>query len=297
MMKKTHTVWVEKYRPATPEDYICEPFLSDKINQWISEQTIPHIALIGPPGSGKTTLTKIITTQIDCDYLYINYGDERSMEVMRDKVKSFASTLSFKKLKIVILDEGTSLLQNSQVILLNMIETFSLNTRFILTGNYPERLIAPFRSRFMEFKLVPPSQKEVAIHISTILDAEEVSYEAHDLAQIVKTYYPDIRKTINEMQRLVIDKKLTLQGQMLTEASFLSKLLDLLKTKNPKKLTEIRQLLADSDIKEYESIYTYLFDNMTDADSIINIAKYQYESSFVVDKEIPLIALFAKLLK
>ena len=149
------------------------------IGQDINKKAINHaidsnlpVLLIGETGTGKTSLGKLITKNIDCDYLYINATDERSIDVMRDKVGAFAAAGTFKPLKIVILDEATHILQASQVILLNMMETYSLTTRFILTGNYPERLIEPLRSRCQEFDLSPPTKKVLAQHISTILDKE-----------------------------------------------------------------------------------------------------------------------------
>jgi len=173
MSKRLHTILNEKYRPDTLEGYICKDDVKVKFQEFIDKQDIPHLLFAGKPGAGKTTIAKILVKNIDCDYLYINATDERSMDVMRDKVGSFAAAGSFKPLKIVILDEATHILQASQVVLLNMMETYSLTTRFILTGNYPERLIEPLRSRCQEFDLAPPTKKVVAQHISTILDKQE----------------------------------------------------------------------------------------------------------------------------
>ena len=147
MSKRLHTILNEKYRPDTLEGYICQDDIKTKFKEFIKQQDIPHLLFAGKPGAGKTTIAKILVKNIDCDYLYINATDERSIDVMRDKVGTFAAAGSFKPLKIVILDEATHILQASQVILLNMMETYSLTTRFILTGNYPERLIDPLRSQ------------------------------------------------------------------------------------------------------------------------------------------------------
>jgi DNA polymerase III delta prime subunit len=137
MLKKSHTILNEKHRPDTLEGYICKDEYKVKFEEFIKNQDIPHLGFFGKPGAGKTTIAKILVKNIDCDYLYINATDERSIDVMRDKVGAFAAAGSFKPVKVVILDEATHILKASQVILLNMMETYSLNTRFILTGNYP----------------------------------------------------------------------------------------------------------------------------------------------------------------
>ena len=190
---KQHTILNEKYRPDTLEGYICSDENRAKFQEFIDNQDIPHMLLAGRPGSGKSTLAKILMNNINCDALFINAVDERSMEVMRDKVGSFASAGSFKPLKIVVLDEATHILQASQVMLLNMMETYSLNTRFILTGNYPERLIEPLRSRCQEFDLEPPSKKVIAKHIDNILNIENIeNYQLHDvLVNIPEEYITD----------------------------------------------------------------------------------------------------------
>ena len=213
MSKKLHTLLNEKWRPETLEGYICKDEYKAKFQEFINQQDIPHLLFAGKPGAGKTTIAKILVKNIDCDYLYINATDERSIDVMRDKVGAFAAAGSFKPLKIVILDEATHILQASQVILLNMMETYSLTTRFILTGNYPERLIEPLRSRCQEFDLSPPTKKVVAQHISTILDKEEIEYEIEDLVLYrgdpTKSWWKVIDKTSNfaTIQKAIVDDR------------------------------------------------------------------------------------------
>ncbi|MCA9748856.1 MAG: AAA family ATPase, partial [Romboutsia sp.] len=200
----------EKFRPTTLDDFLCSPENREKFEEFIKKQDIPHIGLFGEPGSGKTTLAKIFRKQIDCDYLYLNAMDERGMDVLRDKVKSFASSATFYPLKIVILDEATHIRVDSQVLLLNMIETYSKDTRFILTGNYPQRLIEPLRSRLQEFNLVPPKKSEIANMLCDILQKENVEYTVEDVAAIINKYYPDIRRVINMTQKNIINNKLSL---------------------------------------------------------------------------------------
>jgi DNA polymerase III delta prime subunit len=204
----------------------------------------------GKPGAGKTTLAKILVKNINCDYLYINATDERSIDIMRDKVGAFAAAGSFKPLKIVILDEATHILQASQVILLNMMETFSLTTRFILTGNYPERLIEPLRSRCQEFDLQPPSKKVIAKHIDSILNQENIEHTVEDVVTIVKKFYPDYRKIINSCQKYTVNGVLKLDNLSGADNEYKEKVLEQLKSKKPE-LNTIRQIIANSEVDEF----------------------------------------------
>ena len=240
---------------------------------------------------------------IDCDYLYINATDERSIDVMRDKVGAFAAAGSFKPLKIVILDEATHILQASQVVLLNMIETYSLTTRFILTGNYPERLVEPLRSRLQEFDLQPPTKKVVAQHISVILDKEEIEYEIQDLVSVVNKFYPDFRKIINNCQKYTVDKTLKLDTLSNTDDEYKEKILIELKTKSSKTFNNIRQIIANSEVDDFSDLFRFLFDKLSEYASgsegevIMAIEEYQYHSNFRIDSEINIMALISKIIK
>jgi DNA polymerase III delta prime subunit len=255
MSKKLHTILNEKWRPDTLEGYICKDEYKAKFQEFIDQQDIPHLLFAGKPGAGKTTLAKILVKNIDCDYLYVNATDERSMDVMRDKVGAFAAAGSFKPLKVVILDEATHILQASQVILLNMMETYSLTTRFILTGNYPERLIEPLRSRLQEFDLQPPSKKIVAQHVSTILDKEGIEYDIQDLATIINKFYPDFRKIINNCQKYTSDNKLVIDKLSNIDDNYKELVLGELKKSSSKSLNSIRQIIATSDIDNFDDLY------------------------------------------
>ena len=303
MSKKLHTILNERYRPDTLEGYICKDEYKQKFQEFIQNQDIPHLLFAGKPGAGKTTIAKILVKNIDCDYLYINATDERSMDVMRDKVGAFAAAGSFKPRKIVILDEATHILQASQVILLNMMETYSLTTRFILTGNYPERLIEPLRSRCQEFDLSPPSKKIVAQHISIILDKEEIEYEIPDLVTIVNRFYPDFRKIINNCQKYTINNTLTLDKSINTTDDYKEKVVTELKTPSSKSFNNIRQIVANSDLDDFGDLYRFLYDQLGEYTKgseglvIITLVEYLYHSTFRLDKEINLMACIAKILE
>ena len=302
MSKRLHTILNEKYRPDTLEGYICQDDIKTKFKEFIKQQDIPHLLFAGKPGAGKTTIAKILVKNIDCDYLYINATDERSIDVMRDKVGTFAAAGSFKPLKIVILDEATHILQASQVILLNMMETYSLTTRFILTGNYPERLIDPLRSRCQEFDLQPPSKKVVAQHISTILDKENIEYEIQDLVTIVNKFYPDFRKVINNCQKYTVDNYLVLDKSINVTDDYQTKIIDELKKPSSKSFNNIRQIIADAGISDFDDLFRFLYDNvekyapLSVGEVVIYIEEYQYHSNFRIDKEINTMALISRIL-
>ena len=303
MAKRLHTILNEKYRPDTLEGYICKEDTKQKFDEFIKQQDIPHLLFAGKPGAGKTTIAKILVKNIDCDYLYINATDERSIEIMRDKVGAFAAAGSFKPLKIVILDEATHILQAGQVILLNMMETYSLTTRFILTGNYPERLIDPLRSRCQEFDLAPPSKKVIAQHISVILDKEDIEYEIPDLVTIVNKYFPDFRKIINNCQKYTIDGALRLDTMSNTDDNYKDALLAELKKPSVKSFNNIRQIIANTDLEDFDDVYKFLYEKLNEYSNgnegiiICYLEEYMYHATFRLDKEINIMACIAKILE
>ena len=176
MFDRDHYLWVEKYRPSSLDTYIGNEHLKDKVRIYLESEDVPHLLLYGKAGTGKTTLAKIITNKIECDCLYINASDENNVDNVRNKIKTFASSIGFKPLKVVILDEADFLTPNAQAALRNLMETFSKHCRFILTCNYVERIIDPIQSRCQSFKVVPPSKKEVAQQLVEILDGEGAIY-------------------------------------------------------------------------------------------------------------------------
>jgi len=303
-MQTEHYVMNERYRPSTLEGYVCDDTFKQKVDGWIEQQNIPHLFLYGKPGSGKTTLAKIIARNIDCDYIMINATDKRGIEDIKNEILPFVSVMSFKSApKIVILDEATHILQAGQVLLLNMIETYSLNTRFILTGNYPERLIEPLRSRLEDYNLKPPSKKHVAKHVVNILDTENIQYEISDVAAIINAYYPDLRRIINNVQKHVIDNKLVLSQTLTNDTDTENNLIQLLSKKHSKTFTEIRKLVADSDVSDFDSLYKKLYTDIEKYASgneglvIITINDHIFQSASVIDKEICFFAAIAKILE
>mgnify|MGYP003645164179 FL=1 len=297
----SHSLWVEKYRPTDLSTYVGNEHLKEKVKVYLESEDVPHLLLYGKAGTGKTTLAKIITKNIDCDYLYINASDENKVDDVRNKVKTFASSVGFKSLKVIILDECDYLTPNAQAALRNLMETFSRHCRFILTCNYVERIIDPIQSRCQSYKVVPPSKKEVAQQMVNILTQENCTFELDDIALIVNAGYPDIRRVINSAQRQIIDGKLKIDTSSVIQNNYKLQLLEMLS--NGSKLNDIRKLIADNSISDYSELFRLLYDevdnygNGKQAECIMNIAEAQYQDVHVVDKEINFMSLIIRLLR
>ena len=302
-MDNSNTLWVEKYRPYSLDTYIGNEHLKSKVTIYLQNNDLPHLLLYGKAGTGKTTLAKILVKNIECDYLYINASDENSVDTVRNKVRHFASTVGFKDLKVIILDECDYITPNAQAALRNLMETFSKHCRFILTCNYVERIIDPIQSRCQLFQIIPPSKKEVAQKLHTILIDENVNSELEDIKILVDSGYPDIRRVINSAQRNVVRGKLQLDTGSIIQNDYKLKLLEILKIQDKRNaFKNIRQLIADSQITDYADLFRLLYDEVDSygqghiAECILVIAKYELSDSQVVDKEINAMAMLIELL-
>ena len=296
---KQHTLLNEIYRPNDLENYVGNATLKASIGKQLDNNDIQNYLFYGSAGVGKTTLAKLIVNNLDCDSLYINASDERGIETIRDKVSGFASVASIKPLKVVILDESDFLTIQAQASLRNVIETFSRTTRFILTCNFVERIIDPIQSRCQTFKIVPPTKKEVAVHVTGICDKENIGYEIPTIGKLVNKYYPDIRKMLNTVQASTVDGNLQLDDSLLVSSSYMNSVLDELKQKNYK---NIRQIIADSGVDDFEELFRFLYDNSSEyapdkeGTVAILINEHLYKSNFRIDKEINLMSLIQNLI-
>ena len=301
---KMNSLFVEKYRSKVLDEYVGNEQLKQIVSQYIAKNDIQNLLLYGTPGTGKTTLAKLIVNNIDCDFLYINASDERGIDTIRDKVQGFASSASFKSIKVIILDEADFLTIQAQASLRNIIETYSRTTRFILTCNYLERIIDPLQSRCQVLKITPPSKKEVAQHVAGILEQESINYELNDLVLVVNKHYPDVRKILNTCQVNTVDNTLKVDKTVLT-GGYKDELLKELKSPSKTSFKNIRQILADSNLDDFEDVYRFLYDNLDEytkdgvqqALIIIEIENYMYHANFRIDKEINVCALIASILK
>jgi replication factor C small subunit len=300
-MSKKHTLWIEKYRSENLEQYIGNDVIKSRIEDCIEQNDIPHFIFAGTAGTGKTTLAKLIVNNIKCDYIYINASDENGIDVIREKVKGFASAASFQPLKVVILDESDFLTQPAQAALRNIIEEYSASTRFVLTCNYIERLIEPLQSRCEIHMLKPPSMGEVAKHVVTnILEVENVEFDIKEVAALIKDSYPDVRSIIKNLQAGTKDNKFTFT---VSSTDWLNKLTDVLASRDKKAWYTIRQLVADVQVDDFQTAYRYMFDNLEkysfghDAEISVVLDDFIWRAGVVPDKEINFAACIAKILE
>lgn len=298
-----HTLWVEKYRPQNLEEYIGNTELKAKMQVFIESGDIPHLLLVGPAGTGKTTLAKVLAKNTDCDLLYINASSENSVDIMRNKIQDFCSTTGFATFKLIVLDEADFLTPNAQAALRNLMETFSKYTRFILTANYAERMIDPIQSRCQVFKIVPPKKESVAVRLVQILDTEGVVYTLEDIAMIVNSGYPDIRRVINSAQRQNVKGVLTVDKYAMLQNDYKLQLLEHLKNDSKSQaFNNIRQLLADTQVNDYTDLYRLLFDEIETyakghiVSVILILGDANATDTFAVDKEIHVMSMIIKIL-
>ena len=296
-----HTLLNERYRPTTLDGYVGNEQLKTTIAKYLEQNDIQNYLFHGQAGTGKTTLAKIVINNLDCESLYINASDERGIETIRDKVVGFASVASFKPLKVVILDEADFLTIQAQASLRNVIETYSKSTRFILTCNFIERIIDPIQSRCQTFKIQAPTKSDVAKHLVNILETEKTNFDLEQIKSLVNQYYPDIRKMLNTIQASTVDNTLSLDKSTLTSTSYMSDVLKELTLDKPN-YTNIRQIIADAEVSDFDGLHRYLFDNSNQflpnkqgtVAMIIN--EHQYQSNFRIDKEINTMSLIQNLI-
>jgi replication factor C small subunit len=301
MKKKEHSLWIERFRPQTLEQYICSPELKEKFQEFIANNDIPHLILAGSAGLGKSSLARLLVKSIDCDYILLNASDENGIDVIREKVKTFASTASFKSLKVVVLEEASYLTGPAQEALKGIIEEFSEKTRFIFTANYLGKIVEPIQSRCEVIEYLAPAKRDIAKHITqNILDILEIEYDLKDVAKLINDCYPDIRSTVKYLQANTISNKFVYNPKNIP---LNKQILEVLKKPTKTSWTEIRQLLVDNPVDDYQPVIEHLFNHIneyasgSEAEVTIELDNHQYFQKSVPDKEINIMALFSKLLK
>ena len=301
-------LWVEEYRPKTIDDCILPQSLKTLFTSFVQKGELSNILLSGPPGIGKTTVAKALCDQLNCDWIMINGSQEGGIDVLRNKIQNFASTVSLSGgKKVVILDEADYLNpQSTQPALRGFIEEFHKNCRFILTCNFKNRLIDPLHSRFstIEFRINPKDKPKLASKLFEravyILKEQNVDYEEPVLAELIKKHFPDFRKLINELQRYSVSGKIDAGILVNISDENLKTLLSHLKGKD---FTEMRkwvvQNLDNDPVKIFRRIYDSMYEHLQPATiphAVLIIADYQYKSAFVADQEVNLVACLTELM-
>ena len=293
-------LWVEKYRPANIADCVLPDRIKQNFEEIVKQGEIPNMLLCGTAGTGKTTVAKALCNELGVDYILINGSDESGIDVLRTKIRDFASTVSFGgQTKVVILDEADYLNPNStQPALRAFIEEFSANCRFIFTCNFKNRIIEPLHSRcaVIDFKLNKDEKQLIAskfmVRLKYVLDEENINYSEKVVAELLMKYFPDYRRTLNELQRYsksgIIDEGIL---SNIAEVN-IKGLVDSLKDKDFKKMRQWVANNADTDPQGlYRKIYDSLMDKVSNpAHLVLLVADYQYKSAFVADQEINLTA-------
>ena len=304
-------LWVEKYRPKKISDCILTASLKETFTSFLKQKEIPNLLLSGTAGTGKTTVARALCEELGADYIIINGSDEgRQIDTLRHKIKNFASTVSLTEEsnhKVVIIDEADYMNADSvQPALRNFIETFSNNCRFIFTCNYKNRLIAPLHSRctVIDFKIPPSERPRLAsvfmARLMMILDNEGVKYNSEVLQELVMKYFPDFRRTINELQRYGVSGSIDVGILSNIADESVAELLGHIKAK---RFTDMRKWVAqnvDNDpVKLFRKIYDKLYEVLEPQSipqAVIIIADYSYKSAFVVDQEVNRVACLTELM-
>lgn len=301
-----HALWVEKYRPQTLDEYVFhDEQQAAAVQRMVNDRSIPQLLLSGVQGSGKTTLARILVHELqieETDVLVVNASDENSVEVMRDKIKSFVTTFAMGTFKVVNLEEADYLSPNAQAVLRQMMEEYSDTARFILTCNYENKIIPAIKSRCQQFRFSKPDRDKVVELAAMVLVSEKIKFTLDQLDGYVAVGYPDIRKVINLLQQNSIDGKLLPLTQAET-ADYKFKLLDLIETGD---WFEARKLAcAQVSNEEWEDLFRFLYQNLEKAPNFSNrdkweagiviIADHLYKHGICADPEINAAALFIRL--
>lgn len=307
-MSREQMLWVERYRPEKIEDCILPQSIKATFQEFANQKTIPNLLIAGSAGVGKTTIAKALCKEVDCDYIVINGSDENGIDVLRGKIKNYASSVSLSGgRKVIIIDEADYLNANSlQPALRNAIEEFSINCSFIFTCNYKNRIIEPLHSRcaVVDVKIDKADKQALMAQffkrVCWILEQENVEYNKEVLAKVIAKYYPDNRRVLNELQRY------SMLGPI--DTGILSQVSDinlnpLIKALKEKNFGDVRKWLVDNLDNDSNAIYRKLYDNMYDflkpnsiPQLVLLIGKYQYQTAFVIDHEINLMAFFTECL-
>jgi DNA polymerase III delta prime subunit len=304
-------LWVEKYRPKTIDDCILSQDIKETFKEFLNQKEIPNLLLSGTAGTGKTTVARALCEQLGSDYIIINGSDEgRQIDTLRTKIKNFASTVSLTEdanHKVVIIDEADYMNADSvQPALRNFIETFYNNCRFIFTCNYKNKIIPALHSRctVVDFTIKNGQKVKTATalleRLSNVLKDENIEFDKKVLAELIQKYYPDFRRTINELQRYSVRGKID-SGILYSLSEANNK--ELVKLLKEKKFTDMRKWVVQNIDKEPQALFRGIYDTLYESldaksvpQSVLIIAGYQYKAAFVADQEINMVACLTEIM-
>jgi len=302
-----HLLWVEKYRPSKVEDCILPDAIKTTFQEYVNRREIPNLLLSGSAGVGKTTIAKALCEEVGCDYIIINGSDESGIDVLRNKIKNYASSVSLMGgRKVVIIDEADYLNPNStQPAMRGAIEEFASNCSFIFTCNFKNRIIDPIHSRctVIDFKINGQKAKMAAQffkRVEWVLEQEGVAYDKEVVAAIITKHFPDNRRILNELQRYAVGG--TIDKGILSSVADIQ-LADLLAALKGKDFAAARKWVTNNLDNDPARIFRKLYDSLYEPlkpgsvpQLVLILAKYQYQAAFVADAEINLIACLTEIM-
>jgi DNA polymerase III delta prime subunit len=298
-------LWVEKYRPKHIKDYVFKDSdQKSQVQSWVKEGSIPHLLFSGSAGIGKTTLAKVLLNELGIeayDVLEINASRENNVDTVRDKIINFVQMIPFGPFKVVLLDEADYLTPNAQAVLRGVMETYSNHSRFILTCNYPNRIIPALHSRCQGFHVEKTDQTEFTARVATILVEENIDFDLDTLDTYVKATYPDLRKCINTVQQHVKENKLEAPKSIEGASDYKIEMVELFKKG---RINDARKLVCGkARPEEMEEIYRWLYDNLdliaksdeSKDQAVVLIKQGLVDHTICADSEINLAATLIKL--
>lgn len=301
-------LFVEKYRPHTIADCILPEEYKSTFQSYVDRKEIPHLLLCGGPGTGKTTVARALCDEIGCDYLMINGSDESGIDTFRTKIKNYASSMSLTGgKKVIIIDEADYLNPNStQPAMRGAMEEFAVNCTFIMTCNFKNRIIEPLHSRcaVIEFKIRKEDRPKMAMtfmkRATEILNNEKIPFDKAVLAEVVKKHFPDYRRILNELQRYSVSGKIDIGILSSIADVSINELVSALKDQN---FGAMRKWVADFGAEDPARIYRKIYDSLYDVidkstipNAVLILAKYQYQSAFVPDQELNMVACLTEMM-
>ena len=301
-------LWTEKYRPKTIGDCVLPDALKQTLSEFISKGDIPNLILSGGPGVGKTTAAKSMLDELGLTYMFINGSEESGIDVLRTKIKNFASTVSLHGgRKYLILDEADYLNpQSTQPALRGFIEEFHKNCGFILTCNYKNRLIPPLHSRcsVVDFTIQKSEKKELAEQffkrVMNVLVVEDVKFEPKAVAEVINKFFPDWRRVLNELQRYSVSGRI--DAGILIDISEVN-IKELMQSMKQKEFTNVRKWIVNNIDNDPTRLFRRLYDNLYDymdgssiPHVVVILGEYQYKAAFVADQEINMLACLTEIM-